>query len=69
MNRLEILNDIIDRHIKNLDLRGNAGDTKTLTEVLKAILVLEQIKKIQGSSSAYDQMSDDELSERMERFS
>lgn len=71
MNRLEVLNDIIDRHIESLDDRRDPilSDTKNLTEILKAILVLEQIKKIQGGSSHYDHMSDEELSEKIEKFS
>lgn len=70
MNRFEVLNEIIDRHISALDNIDSPtlSDTKNLTEVLKAIMVMEQIKKLQGTTSQYDNMSSEELMEKIESF-
>lgn len=63
MNRIEVLSGIIDNHIQNLSEIADPilNDTKTLTEILKAILVLEQIKKLEGTRSDADSLSDEDL--------
>lgn len=63
MSRIERLNEIIDLHISCLEEKDQPmlSDTKTLTEILKAILVLEQIRSIEGKKSKYDTMSEDDL--------
>lgn len=70
MNRIETLTNIIDLHIERLSEKTDPilNDTKTLTEILKAILVLEQIKGIEGKKSDFDVMSDEELEAKMESF-
>jgi len=70
VTRIDVLDDIINRHIDNLNDKENPNyyDTKTLTEVLKAILVLENIKKLDGKKSSYDSMSVDELEDKLESF-
>lgn len=67
MSRIEILNNIIDQHIECLQEKNEPvlSDTKTLTEILKSILVLEQIKNLEGKRSNFDDMSEDELSEKL----
>lgn len=67
MNRIEILTEIIDNHIYCLSQRTDPmlNDTKTLTEILKAILVLENIKKLEGTRSEFDSMTDDDLESKL----
>lgn len=70
MTRIELLNSIIDRHIECLDAieEPDLTDTKKLTEILKAIMVLEQIKKIDGARTEFDTMSTEELQARIENL-
>lgn len=70
MNRIDKLNEIIDRHIDCLDAKAEPilTDTKTLTEILKAILVLEQIRSIEGKKSQFDNMTDEEMEEKLKDF-
>lgn len=67
MSRIEILNNIIDQHIECLQDKIDPilSDTKTLTEILKSILVLEQIKNLEGKRSNFDDMSEEELSNKL----
>lgn len=67
MNRVEKLNELIDRNINYIDQRNEPSltDTKTITEILKAILVLEQIKKLEGQRSAFDELSDSDLEAKL----
>ena len=66
--RIDILNGIIDLHIECLQHKDDPilSDTKILTEILKAILVLEQIKNIEGKRSENDDLSQEELEEKMD---
>lgn len=66
--RIDILNGIIDLHIECLQQRDEPilADTKILTEILKAILVLEQIKNIEGKRSENDDLSQEELEDKMD---
>lgn len=68
MTRIELLNEIIDLHIENLSevKAPQLMDTKTLTEILKSILVLEQIKKLEGRKTEFDSMSESELEKRLQ---
>lgn len=70
MNRIDKLNDIIDRHIDFLEGKDepNLSDTKTLTEILKSILVLEQIKNLETKKTVYDSMNDDEMDDKVKDF-
>lgn len=70
MTRIDILTEIIDTHIDCLKNRKEPilTDTKTLTEILKSILVLEQIKNIEGRRSEYDSLTDDQIEEKMKDF-
>lgn len=68
MNRIEVLSEIIDTHILYLGTKDSPvlNDTKMLTEILKSILVLENIKAIEGKKSNYDEMSIEDLSSKIE---
>jgi hypothetical protein len=70
MNRIEVLSDIIDLHIEVLKNKKEPflNDTKTLTEILKSILVLEQIKNIEGRRSEYDSMTDEQIEDKIKDF-
>jgi hypothetical protein len=63
MNRIETINQIIDLHIEELSKVTDPilNDTKILTEILKAMLVLEQVKKLEGQRSSYDDETEEEL--------
>ena len=66
-DRIKILEEIINLHIIHLSEKETPmlSDTKTLTELLKAILVLEQVKKLTSNKSEYDYMSIDDLEDRL----
>ncbi len=70
MTRLELLNEIIDLHVEALSAKTDPvlTDTKTLTEILKAIMVFEQIKKLEGPRTEFDLMSDEELDEKVNKL-
>jgi len=66
-NRIEQLNSIVDYHIQCLGQKDEPilSDTKTLTEILKSILLLEQIKSFEGKQSKFDEMSEEELEKQI----
>lgn len=67
MTRLDLLNSILDRHIECLNEVEDPqlNDTKRLTELLKATLLVKQIEKLEGNQSLYDRMSDEELEDKI----
>lgn len=71
MTRLDLLNNIIDNHIECLAAIEDPElvDTKKLTEILRSILIVEQIKKLEGSQSEFDSMTNEELDSRIEGLS
>lgn len=63
MNRISILEEILDRHIEHLNtkLEPILNDTKQLVELLKSTNMLEEIKRNKGESTPYDNLSLDDL--------
>jgi hypothetical protein len=67
MNRIEELSEIIDNHIIFLKEKDcpMLNDTKQLTELLKAITFLENVKSLEGKKSDFDNMTLSDLESRL----
>jgi len=64
-SRIDKLTDTIDRYVDKIHF-GAVYDSKLLIDILKALLLLENIKKVQGSTSQFDQMNEKDLLEKLE---
>lgn len=59
VNRIESLESILDLHILKLsEKRADVmlNDSKQLTELLKAVQLLDTIKRLEGTKSIFDDM-------------
>lgn len=69
-HRVDDIKEIIDYHIACLKERDNPilADTKTITEILKCIVLLEQVKTLEGKRTAFDEMDIDDLGAHIENM-
>ncbi len=70
MSRIERLDALIETNIKQLEgvLYPTLNDTKMLTEVMKTILTLEQIKSFSSKKGEFELMSDEDIESKMKDF-
>lgn len=69
VSRLDLLENILDKHISHLDGKVDEiilNDTKQLTELLKAVQLLDAIKRNEGLKSEFDSMSIDDLEKALD---
>lgn len=70
MSRIERLDELIELNIKQLESVRNPclNDTKMLTEIMKTILTLEQIKSFSSKKGEFEIMSDEDIENKMKEF-
>lgn len=69
VNKIVLLEQILENHISSLaksEEDPTLNDSKQLTELLKAVQLLETIKRDEGTKSIYDGMSVDALEKALD---
>lgn len=68
LTRLDLLDKIINTHIESLQLVDEPKliDTKQLTEILKSILTMNQIRKLEIPKSEFETVSTEDLISKLE---